>query len=175
MRYRLSTLLLAFAGFGILLSLTLRFQWLSLIFIWPHAVAAVTVLGLTRHGRTRAAITTAACYFGVWIATAVIGTRDVHRHLDQKFAVARVYYSGELMPLRPMNYDPMYANEKTPRGAWYFAGQPSSPCPFVVSMRYSWEAGCMYDYGESYYLWICGAKRKVAARYANGIYATYPE
>jgi hypothetical protein len=168
-------LLIAFAVFGIGLSLAMRYHWLSLLFLLPHTATASVILWLARSNRRTAAIACSACYFGLWLMTGIIGTRYVHGHLDQKFAATRVYYNGKLTSLRPMSYDPMSANERTPRGAWYFAGQPSSPCPFLVTVRYSWEAGCMYDYGESYYLWFCGAKRKVGAHYACKTYSTYPE
>jgi hypothetical protein len=65
--------------------------------------------------------------------------------------------------MQPVAYDPMMNDSKPDAQIpWYFVGQGSSPCPFVVAVDYGYmSAPTSGGGGKAYVVWLFGYQRIV--------------
>ena len=97
-------------------------------------------------------ITAICAYFGTWSLTMTWGVHDV-----VETTAAKLDATGERL-----DHDPFRSPGLSPDPPWHFAGNGSSPCPFIVGVDWAvLHAPLAGTGGRSYFLWFLGVKCRI--------------
>ena len=97
-------------------------------------------------------ITAICAYFGISSLTITWGVHDV-----VETAVAQCDTSG-----KRLDHDPYRSPGLSPDPPWYFVGNGSSPCPFIVGVDWGvLHAPMAGTGGRSYFLWFLGVECRI--------------
>jgi hypothetical protein len=160
MRYSLLTLNLVVAIAAVSVASFVRHGSLGFAFVLPHLVVLLAVPMLIRRNRPMLASMVTIAYLACWAVTAIYGSRSVtdqyRRQIVERFAHR---------DLKSLGWDPMYVDfGRKPAAPWYFVGNESSPCPFLVSVDIAVHDG-VFGVGETCYcVWCLGPVWTIRSR-----------
>ncbi|MHC4406880.1 MAG: hypothetical protein ACYTG0_45265 [Planctomycetota bacterium] len=167
MRFSLFAFLAAATLLAISLAMIIPHGFFGVVLLLPHILAVVSVALLIRRTRWLIASLVAATYITCWAATGVLGVPNVRDDIRSQVTRKRYAHPRDHGVLKRVDYDPVIDDSKPyVEAPWHFVGNESSPCPFVVTVDYSFMSNPSHGGGgKVYILWFFGYQWIINARF----------
>lgn len=128
----------------------------GIVLLLPHVFAIACVVLPAIRARWIVALLIASAYVTVWFATWLFGIAQV-RDKTISLLVGRIGHGRDPAEWTQLDYEPRsgeFRDDIEP--PWYFVGNESSPCPFVVALDVA-SMGKVFGGGErAYVFWFFG-------------------
>ena len=157
MRFSLLNLLATVTLLVVCLAMYMPHGWFGIVLLLPHLGFVIALIRLYRKRRWRMVGLCVISYLGLWLLTASIAVQAVRQDMQARLAELHATKHG---PLKTLDYDPVLDDSRpSVEPPWYFLGNETAPCPFIVTVDYGCMLGRLFGSGgKAYYFWFFGYK-----------------